>query len=68
MEINIVLFRVYGLVSIFGYIMKKDFLFCYICSNQYFKGNLVFVKNIEQVFIFNGYSNWKKVFLKFKDY
>ena len=47
---------------------KKDSLFCYICSNQYLKGNLASAKNTEQAFISNGFSNWKKALLKFKDH
>ena len=47
---------------------KKDTLFCYVCSNQYLKGNLATARSSDGAFITNGFSNWKKALQKFKEH
>ena len=47
----------------------KGSLFCYITSlNQYHKGNLASARYTAHTFTFNGFSNWKKARLKFKEH
>jgi hypothetical protein len=47
---------------------KSDSAFCYVCFNQNEKGNLRTARNMEQAFISNGYSNWKKALSRFKEH
>ena len=35
---------------------QKDCLFCYVCSNQYLKGNLASARISDGAFIYNGFS------------
>ena len=44
---------------------ESDSVICYICSNNYIRGNLNGVKNMELNFITIGFSNWKKAIDKF---
>ena len=44
---------------------ENNTVICYICANNYFRGNLTGVKNTELRFITTGFSNWKKAIDKF---
>ena len=45
---------------------EDDSVACYICSNEFKKGNLKTVKKIEPSFISMGFQNWKKAIETFK--
>ena len=43
-------------------------MFCYVCSNQYLKGNLATARSSDGAFIANGLSNGKKALQNFKEH
>ena len=50
------------------YRAETDTVICYICHNNYNKGNLKDVANVEKAFISVGFSNWKKATQKFNEH
>jgi len=48
------------------YSQSEDLLYCYICVNQFHKGNLKSTANVDQAFTTKGFANWKKALSTFK--
>ena len=51
-----------------NYSQNEDSLYCYICVNQFHKGNLRSSSNVDQAFTTRGFTNWKKALSSFKTY
>ena len=48
------------------YRTEDDSVICYICHNEFIKGNLKTVKYLEKGFITNGFRNWKNALEKIR--
>ena len=50
------------------YRSESDTVICYLCHNNFNKGNLIAVPKINQAFISTGFSTWGKAVDKFKEH